>query len=373
MEYSHHTLPKVSIVVPTKNRYSLLCETVESIRKQTYSNWEAIVVDDDSTDGTSEQMLALSKEDSRIRFIRRSGNWPGAPVCRNIGVTVSTGDYVIFLDSDDCLAPFCLENRVRAMQIHPSLDFGVFPCQLFRMKPGDVALLWNTETQENDIDRFLNIHDAPWQTTSPIWRRQALTQLGPWDESLLRWQDWEFHFRALIKGLNYKRFAGPDCFWRMRTPGRESIGSQSFTPEHIRSNERLFSKVYFMLSQAQLLDAHRQYFLASLYFWLANKWVSYGAKKEAVRVWTVCWEKQLIGNIEYWEGLLYFQVSNDVRLAGHFTRKYLELRWSKKLLGRASITFCKTPLSDDKELCNSWIDNNLDPKLMTQSVITTLS
>lgn len=350
MEYSHHNLPKVSIVIPTKNRYLLLYETVNSIRKQTYTNWESIIVDDGSTDETIEQMLALSKEDSRLRFIKRSGDRSGAPACRNIGVSASTGDYVIFLDSDDCLAPFCLENRVKAMQAYPSLDFGVFPCQLFQMKPGDVALLWNAETQENDIDRLLNFHDVPWQTTSPIWRRQALTRLGAWDESLLRWQDWEFHLRALIKDLVYKRFATePDCFWRMPTSVRESIGKLAHMPEHLRSNEQLFLKVYFMLSQAQLLNAHRKFLLAGLYFWLANRWLYCGAKNEAARLWTVCWGKKLIRKIEYWEGLFYFRVGN-FSLARGLTRKYLEIRWGRNLRGKGSVTFQKTPLLYDQEL-----------------------
>jgi glycosyltransferase involved in cell wall biosynthesis len=340
-------LPKVSIVIPTKNRYPLLYEAVESVCKQTYSNWEALIVDDGSTDGTIEQMLALSEEEPRIRFIRRSGNQPGAPACRNEGVAVSTGDYIIFLDSDDCLAPFCLKNRVEAMETHPTLDFGVFPCQLFQITPGDVALLWNAQTQENDIDRLLNIYDIPWQTTSPIWRRQALTHLGVWDESLLRWQDWDFHFRALVKGLNYKRFSEPDCFWRMRTPGRDSIGAMEFTPEHIRSNERLFLKVYSMLSQEQMLDGHRRYLLARLYFWLANKWLACGAKKEAAKVWAVCREKKLIGNIEYQEGLFYFRVE-DVRFAERLARKYLEKRWRRNLNVGYSTTFQKTLLSHDK-------------------------
>jgi glycosyltransferase involved in cell wall biosynthesis len=342
MEHRHHILPKVSIVIPTKNRCSLLWETVKSIRNQTYSNWEAIIVDDDSTDETVEQMSALSKEDPRLKVLPRSSNRPGAPVCRNEGLAVSTGDYVIFLDSDDCLAPLCLENRVRAMQDYPCLDFGVFPCQLFRSKPGDMALLWNAETQDNDLDRFLHLHDVPWQTTSPIWRRQALDRLGPWDESLLRWQDWEFHFRALIKGLRYKRFAEPDCFWRMHSPERKAIGSK-WTAEQVRCIEQLLSKVYLMLSHRQMFNERRRYLLASLYFWIANRWVSIGERKEAARAWTICWGKKLIEKIEYWEGLFYFQMWFSP-LTGLIAKLYLKIRWSKKLLPTKSITFKNTPL-----------------------------
>lgn len=345
MDYTHHTLPKVSIIVPTKNCWLLLCETIESISNQTYSNWEAIVVDDGSTDGTVEQMSALSKEEPRIHFLQRSSNRTGAPVCRNEGFAASTGDYVIFLDSDDCLAPYCLENRVKEMEAHRNLDFGVFPCQLFRKQPGDVALLWNAETQESDIDRLLRLHDVPWQTTSPIWRSQALHQLGLWDESLLKWQDWEFHFRALFKGLKYKKFTNPDCFWRMREPFRETVSS-SWSPQHIRSLEQLLSKVYSMLLQAQMLTEHRRYPLASLYFWLANKWVPYN-EKEAERVWTTCWEKKLIGNLEHWEGLLFFRM-RAFTLLGYLTKQYLKIRWPRTLLAKRSPTFQNTHLTMGK-------------------------
>jgi len=163
-------------------------------------------------------------------------------------------------------------------------------------------------------------------------------------ESLLRWQDWEFHFRALIKGLNYKRFAGPDCFWRMPAPGRETIGSTGYAmPEHIRSNERLFSKVHCMLSKAQQIDAHRRYLLAGLYFWLANKWAKYGSKQEATRVWAFCREKQLIGNTEYLEGLFYFKVWGN-HFAGRAARGYVARRWPRKLRAEFSSTFKNTPL-----------------------------
>jgi hypothetical protein len=104
-----------------------------------------------------------------------------------------------------------------------------------------------------------------------------------------------------------------------------------------------------MLIQAQLLDAHRRYLLASLYFWLAKKWVTSGAREEAMRVWTVCQEKDLIGNIVYWEGLFYCKMWTFT-LTGRLARKYLVIRWPRKLWGRGSTTFRKIPLSPDKEL-----------------------
>lgn len=333
--------PKVSIIVPTKNRYSIFPETIASIRAQSFNNWEAIIVDDGSSEDTIQQMLSLIKEEPRIKFLRRNSNQDGACACRNEGIINSSGDYVIFLDSDDCLAPFCLEKRVNAMENNLNLDFAVFPCQLFQKQPGDIGLLWNTETQENNIDRFLSL-DIPWQTTSPIWRRRSLRQVGEWDARLLSWQDWEFHLRALIKGLTYRVFSEPDCFWRM--PDRESIGLKSLTPKHLQSHEQLFQKIHCMLLERQLLDKSRQYLIAGLYFFLAKSWLSHGEPTEAARVWTICRNKQLISLIDYSEGLFYVK-TNGMRGVSRFGKKYLEIRWPKKFRIQYSQTFRNTPIA----------------------------
>jgi glycosyltransferase involved in cell wall biosynthesis len=284
-------------------------------------------------------MLNLFKGEPRIRFLMRSSNRNGACACRNEGISNSTGDYVIFLDSDDCLAPFCLEKRVQIMESNANLDFAIFPCKLFQKHPNDLGLLWNIETQENDIDRFLSL-DVPWQTTSPIWRQQALKQVGVWDTSLLSWQDWEFHLRALIQGLTYKIFSPPDCFWRV--PDNESIGLKSLTSEHLHSHEQLFQKIHCMLSERQLLNSNRQCLIAGLYFFLAKSWRSQGDVTEAVRVWTICWNEQLVSNMRYLEGLFYLKTigMRGVRRIG---QKYLEMRWPKRLRTQYSNTFRNTP------------------------------
>lgn len=340
----------------------LLGKTIESVRNQTYGNWEAIIIDDGSSDETVEQVLALSKLDPRLHLIRRSGNFSGAPICRNQGVLASTGEYLIFLDSDDCLAPHCIENRVKSMLSHPNLDFGIFPCQLFRDQPGDVGLLWNADTPQSDLDRFLHLHDVPWQTTSPIWKRRALNKLGLWDESLPRWQDWELHFRALCKGLKYKKFRQPDCFWRLPSPDRKTIASQ-WTPEHTYAIEQLLFRVHTMLIKSYALNKQRQDLLAGLLFWIAKGWVFQGnrtkaSRKEAQRVWTLCRQRHLIGNLEYWEGLLYFKMQISA-VIGRVAKLYLMLRWSKSLMAKRSSTFQNTLLpTEEITEADIWTDLN---------------
>jgi glycosyltransferase involved in cell wall biosynthesis len=195
-------LPTISIIIPTKDRAALLQQTLDSVGAQTFSDWEALVIDDHSSDDTADQTRRASETDPRVRFHPLTDK-TGAPAARNLGIAEARGEYIIFLDSDDLLAPHCLQQRIDFMRDHADLDFAVFPCQLFRKSPGDVELLWNRKTDENDLDRFLKM-DVAWQTTSPIWRKTSLAKIGAWDQSVLSGQDWEFHIRAIVAGLKYE-------------------------------------------------------------------------------------------------------------------------------------------------------------------------
>src|ERR1700739_276472 len=108
--------PVISVITPTKNRLKLLRETMDSVAAQSFKTWEHIIVDDGSDDGTCEEVTRRMIADSRIRYVRRTGEKSGANVCRNLGIRVSSGEFIVFLDSDDLLAPDCLGRRGEAIQ-----------------------------------------------------------------------------------------------------------------------------------------------------------------------------------------------------------------------------------------------------------------
>lgn len=336
----------VSIIIPTKNRCQLLQRTLASVRLQTYPHWEAIVVDDDSSDDTIGQMESLSREESRIRFFRRNEEPGGTNACRNLGLKIASGEYVIFLDSDDCLAPFCLEQRVNTMQHHPNLDFGVFPSYVFREQPTDTPFLWNADTAEDDIDRLLSL-DVPWNITSPIWRRPALKVLGPCDVGLACGQDWIFHIRALTKRLSYKKFPGPDFFYRLPTPHSGSIGSNFNTPNYLRVQESLLPMTRKMLINAGMFNETRKRLLAGLYFGLAMRWqCECGSTTEALRVWRACRDSGLVGFKDYREGWLFLRAKDHYgiwRLRDHAGERFR----TKYAAFRGSATIYKTPLTGE--------------------------
>ena len=106
---------KVSIITPSWNSEKYIEKTIESVQKQTYMNWEMIVVDDCSTDRTVEIVEKISEEDPRVRIIRQEVNG-GAAKARNRSLCEATGRYIAYLDADDIWKPTKLEKQVEFMK-----------------------------------------------------------------------------------------------------------------------------------------------------------------------------------------------------------------------------------------------------------------
>ncbi|MGK6353390.1 glycosyltransferase family 2 protein [Parapedobacter sp. DT-150] len=108
-------LPLVSIITPAYNVQQYIGGTIVSVIRQTYPNWELIIVDDHSTDGTYRIASGFAQQDHRIRVSRTTEN-AGAATARNRGIALARGAYIAFLDSDDLWMPRKLEVQIRQMQ-----------------------------------------------------------------------------------------------------------------------------------------------------------------------------------------------------------------------------------------------------------------
>lgn len=106
--------PKVSVIIGSYNCEKFICETVQSVIEQTFRDWELIIVDDCSTDGTCQKISQIN--DDRIRLIRLDSNSRLPAVPRNIGMRSSRGDYIAFLDHDDLWLPQKLEKQVNFLE-----------------------------------------------------------------------------------------------------------------------------------------------------------------------------------------------------------------------------------------------------------------
>lgn len=105
--------PLVSVVMPAYNCAAYIAEAIDSVLRQTYENWELLIVDDGSEDGTAEVVGRYT--DPRIRYSRNPEN-SGAAVSRNNGIAAAGGEYIAFLDSDDVWLPEKLERQIAFMR-----------------------------------------------------------------------------------------------------------------------------------------------------------------------------------------------------------------------------------------------------------------
>jgi len=205
----------ISVIIPVFNRVNVLEETLNSILSQTYSNWECILIDDGSTD---ESLLLVEKYvhlDNRFRvFERPKTRTKGPSTCRNIGLEKVKGNYVFFLDSDDLLASFCLEDRYNAFSVYPEADFLVFDMGIFEK---DIPVIKKTKLiKRNDeewISNFIQLKGS-WQTTAPIYKTDFVKKIGGFCEQILIFEDFEIALRALQNSTNYYVFTNIDYFYR---------------------------------------------------------------------------------------------------------------------------------------------------------------
>ena len=105
----------VSIIIPVYNASRFLEETINSIQEQTYSNWEAIFIDDCSSDNSYDIIKQYQKNDKRIKVIKNKIN-NGVAISRNNGIDYAKGEYLCFLDADDKWHPKKLEKQINFMQ-----------------------------------------------------------------------------------------------------------------------------------------------------------------------------------------------------------------------------------------------------------------
>lgn len=298
-----HPIPTVSIITPTKNRLRLLTEAIDSVVAQTYGNWEHLIVDDGSDDGTEEYMQRLCASDAKFRYFQRQGPSSGACVCRNQGVQKAKGDFLIFLDSDDLLMPECIEHRLAFMQRNLDLDFCVYQGEAFGEGTGGQNRPFSAFSLSGDLDRFL-FCALPWEITSPIWRRTSFERLGGFDERLPSWQDVELHIRAIISKMRYISVSQTDHFIRWQNDPKKISLQQRTDKNHLYAGSEMLLQIRQRLEEASLLNWTRLRALAGWHFLIAERFMRNRQYGRALRSWSVAYRDTNVGRSLFLQGVL---------------------------------------------------------------------
>lgn len=159
---------RVSVILPTYNRAKFLPAAIAAIRGQAFENWELIVVDDGSTDETSEMLPGLVEGMTQpYQYIRQTNQ--GAYPARNRGLDVSRGDLIAFYDSDDVWLPHHLANCVAALDENPDLGWVYAACQVVDSQSGRIV---------NENSFYENGQPRPFRRL-PVTTRGRLNVLQP--------------------------------------------------------------------------------------------------------------------------------------------------------------------------------------------------
>jgi glycosyltransferase involved in cell wall biosynthesis len=205
----------VSIVVVTHDNWPDLELAIESALGQSWPNIDVVVVDNDSSDATQQEVLRLYGD--RLRYVRQANTLDGGGY--NRGIAETSGEFVQLLDGDDLLAPNKIARQMAVFAERPDADIVYGEARQFQGQAGKPEWSdWETTHQE---DMLLAIIDPRFEgagllTHSVLFRRRTLDLVGPWDENFVG-ADLDYWLRAAWAGSNFVFSPGAWCFHRRRS------------------------------------------------------------------------------------------------------------------------------------------------------------
>lgn len=190
-------MEKVSAVITTHNRCTLMKKALESVLDQTYKNIECIIVNDNSTDGTKEYLSTIN--DKRVKVINiGSGETKGGNYARNRGIDASQGKYIAFLDDDDVWIPEKIEKQVKCFENNEKL--GMVYCGHYDRYPDGKYI--HTQLPSDNMrgnmeeEIFANMICTSSMMMIP---KDVLVNVGMFDENVKYWQDYDLCIRICKK------------------------------------------------------------------------------------------------------------------------------------------------------------------------------
>ena len=226
------TTPLISIILPTYNREYCLGRAINSVVLQTYSNWELIVIDNQSTDGTDN--LLAHYLDPRIKVIKISNNGNIAK-SRNKGLSVSRGTYVAFLDSDDWWSKDKLNFALDALEAGADLIYT--DAYLVREHLGSGA-----RPKRNSVRQLYRpvLHDLLFEgncifCSSVVTRRELLTRVGGFseDERLIAIEDFDLWLKLASVTEKFTRLKNSSIYYAHSPDSASTSGRTVLSSKHL--------------------------------------------------------------------------------------------------------------------------------------------
>jgi len=224
---------KVSVIIPTYNHKKFISETIQSVLDQTFRDFEIIIIDDGSTDGTADVVKLFS--DDRIKYIYQTNC--GRSYARNHALNIACGRYITFLDSDDLYLLNKLELQVAFLDAYP--EFGMVYTSAYCMDEAGALLSDSYKaTVSGQIYKDIAFY-VPVTITLPtvMARREVFDKVGGFDEKMERFEDTDM-WRRISKCYFIGAISEPTC--RLRSHSENSLLAQD--PQKIKEALAYYSQ-----------------------------------------------------------------------------------------------------------------------------------
>lgn len=191
----------VSIILPTYNRAGYIKKSIESVLRQTYRDFELIIIDDGSADGTAKILSQYQKRDSRVRIIRNEKNL-GFVKSLNKGISLARGKYIARLDDDDFWSNSQkLEKQIRFFEDNP--DYILVGGGMIKIdEKGKEIKKYLFPENDKDIREIMLLTD-PFVHPAVVFKKEAWRLVGGYDERFYFSQDWDLWARLGKVGKMY--------------------------------------------------------------------------------------------------------------------------------------------------------------------------
>ncbi len=183
-------MPVVSVIIPAFNAEKTILETIQSLQKQTFPDFEIIVINDGSTDRTVEILNEI--EDGRLKVFSYENG--GLPVARNRGIDRATGEYITFLDADDLWTPDKIELQLAALQQNPEAGVA-YSWTAFINEKSEFLYAWEPLYYQGNIYPQLLLRNFISSGSNIMVRSKYIQAAGKFDPTLKSAEDWDYYIR----------------------------------------------------------------------------------------------------------------------------------------------------------------------------------
>ncbi len=221
--------PIVSVIVPTYNIQAYLADTLHSLRQQTLYNFEVLIVDDGSTDGSAAIAEEFVRRDDRFYLLQKPNG--GLSSARNYGIEHARADYIALLDGDDLYHPDKLMNHVIALESDPEVGVVYSASQVIREDGGATGLsLSGQPLYPNNLEMSMLCKNFLGHGSNGVFRRHLWEEVGGFDEGLRSFEDLDFWLSIAALGkTHFFREARQLCQYRVRP---QALSTQVVQMQH---------------------------------------------------------------------------------------------------------------------------------------------